>query len=153
MKIETKKGLWVSSNFTEKFGTEIKPSKDIPPFKVLAKAMTGPEIIKEYGTCEIGDVAAFLKNPPKGTDDGKWNLFHIPGYVVRVDWNADSRGWDVDGWRLGVVLWGAGGRVFLRNSPSETLPSETGTLDSLTLRVKRLEDIISKVSDVTGTGV
>ena len=105
--------------------------------------MTDDEIVKEYGECEIGDVAAFLKNPPKGTDDGNWNLFYVDRCVVVVYWDAGDRKWSVHAWELDDDYWDAGCRVFVRNSPSDTSPSESDTLNlELLERVKKLEDIV-----------
>ena len=137
MKIETKKELWVFSSFTGKFGNkEIKPAKTVSLFKRLKKNMFDSEIKRQLGAqeCTLADVAAFLKNPPKGCDDGYANLFYVAGYVVRVNWVGDDRGWGVRAWELDDGLWPAGSRVFSRNwhsdpqplapSPSDTLPLE-----------------------------
>lgn len=142
MKIETKKGLWVSSSFTDKFGNEeIKPAKTILPFKVLPRSMSDSEIKKEFGIEEstLEDVAAFLENPPKGTNDGHWNIFYVAGCVVRARWNSDSQKWVVYAWELGDGRWRAGRRAFGRNSLSESGVFDALTLASLATRVAKLE--------------
>lgn len=150
MKITTSKNLWVSDSFTEKFGSEdIKPAKTVPEFKALPRAMTDSEIKKELGAqeCTLEDVAAFLKNPPEGCDDGYWNLFYVAGCVVSVRWNSDSRGWCVYAWDLGGGSWRAGNRAFGVTVP-QPLGSDLGSSDSLTLRdletrVAKLEEIVA----------
>lgn len=132
MKITTSKGLWVSSFFTEKFGNkDIPPAKTVPGFKVLSRNMTDAEIKAEFGPqeCTLEDVAAFLKKPPKGTDDGYWNLFYVSGFVVGVCWGADAREWYVFGWSLDGLYWLAGRRVFSRNFIPLEKPSGTQDLD------------------------
>lgn len=144
MKITTSKNLWVSDSFTEKFGSEdIKPAKTVPEFKALPRAMTDSEIKKELGAqeCTLEDVAAFLKNPPEGCDDGYWNLFYIAGCVVGVGWYSGSREWSVSTWNLDDVRWSAGVRAFGCNSDPK--PSDSLTLRDLETRVAKLEEIVA----------
>lgn len=132
MKIITSKGLWVSSSFTEKFGSkDIKPAKTVPPFKTLTKSMYDSEIKSEFGATEstLEDVAAFLKDPPEGTKDGYSNIFYVSGFVVRVYWGAGSGEWYVDVWSLDVYRWDAGVRVFFRNSPDALAQESSDSLD------------------------
>lgn len=115
MKIETKKGLWVSSSFTAEFGTpDITPAKTVPGFKKLERNMYDHEIKSELGAkeCTLEDVAAFLENTPEGCDDGYSNLFYVAGCVVLVDWSSGLRGWDVSTWYLDDGSWVAGNRAF-----------------------------------------
>lgn len=134
MKITTRKGLWVSDSFTEKFGSkEIKPSKTIPPFKTLDKISYDKDLIKEVGESTLEDVAAFLKNPPKGTKDGNWNIFYVAGCVVDVRWFSARREWSVGSWGLVGVDWFAGDRAFGRNWHSDPQTTSGAILESLTL--------------------
>lgn len=137
MKIETNEGLWVSSSFTERFGNkDITPAKNVSSFNKLEKYMTDSEIQKELGIQEstLEDVAAFLKNPPEGCDNGYWNIFYVAGCVVLVSWNSDDREWSVNAWDLDDDRWYAGDRAFGCNSPSEALSSsDLSPSDSLTL--------------------
>lgn len=150
MKITTREGLWVSSSFTEKFGNgEITPAKTVPSFKKLERNMSDHEIKSEFGVQEttLEDVAAFLENPPEGTNDGYWNLFYVAGCVVSVRWGAGRREWDVYAWGLDDDRWRAGYRAFGCNGPSETLESPRANFESLTLgeltkRVEALEAIV-----------
>lgn len=161
MKIETKKGLWVSSSFTEKFGNkDIQPAQTVPAFKKLERNMHDSEIKKEFGMeeCTLGDVAAFLKNPPEGCNDGYWNIFYVAGCVVRVGWLSVDRRWGVGSWRLGVGSWSAGSRAFGRNRLSEPLASSGASSGSLTLsrsaveadheqRIVKLEKMVQALKD------
>lgn len=138
MKIITSKGLWVSSSFTERFGSkDIKLAKTVPSFKVLTNLMYDHEIKSELGPeeCTLGDVAAFLRNPPEGTKDSYANIFYVAGFVVGVRWDAVGSVWDVSvwsldvaGWSLDVGQWGAGRRVFSRNWILEPKPSSSDAL-------------------------
>ena len=134
MKIETGKGLWVSNSFTERFGNEdIIPANTVPEFRILPRNMYDHEINDELGVeeCTLGDVAAFLENPPDGTKDGSWNLFRLPGCVVLVCWFADYRKWNVFDWGLDGGNWHAGYRVFSRNWRSEPEASALSSSDTL----------------------
>lgn len=115
MKIETRKGLWVSSSFTEKFGNkDIIPAKTVPPFKTFKKSMIDTEIKEELGIGDstLEDIAAFLENPPEGTDNDYWNIFYVAGCVVNVHWNSDDRQWHVYAWKLDGNYWRADHRAF-----------------------------------------
>lgn len=142
----TKPGLWVSSSFTDKFfSDEITPAKSVPEFKKLERYMNDSEIQKELGPseCTLEDVAAFLTNPPKGTDDGYWNIFYVAGCVVFVVWNSDGREWYVRAWYLDDDRWYAGSRVFARNWHSvPSASSGTESLGSLETRIATLEAVI-----------
>lgn len=147
MKLETRKGLWVSSSFTEKFGTpDITPAATVPPFKTLTRNMSDTEIQDELGAkeCTLEDVAAFLDNPPDGTKDRYWNIFYVAGCVVGVCWNSDNREWFVLAWELGVD-WGAGFRAFGCNSTSEPqASSDTQALGLLAARVETIEAVLKQ---------
>lgn len=156
MTIETKKGLWVGSSFTEKFGNkDIEPATTVPAFKKLERDMYDREIKGDLGAeeCALEEVAAFLNKPPEGCDDGYWNLFYVAGYVVNVHWSSGGQEWYVLAWELGDSLWYAGDRVFSRNWRSDALESSGATSDPLTLspdaveldheqRIAKLEEII-----------
>lgn len=145
MKIKTQKGIWVSSSFNEKFGNEdIKPAKTVPAFKTLTKNMYDSEIKSELGIeeCTLEDVAAFLKNPPEGTNDGYTNLFYVAGCVVRVYWFSDDREWSVHAWGLDGGHWSAGNRAFGCNVPQNLSPESDALSLGLLARVEKLEAIV-----------
>ena len=107
---------WLGSYFEEKF---ISPNiqfeeRPLGSYQTLTKYMKDAEIENDLkpGICELGDVLAFLKNPPEGTKDGNWNLFYTASCVVRVSWDSDAGGWSVRAWNRGGSGWGAGVRVF-----------------------------------------
>lgn len=146
MKLVTSKKLWVSSSFTERFGSkDIKPAKTVPAFKALPRYMNDSEIKKELGAqeCTLEDVIAFLKNPPGGCNDGNWNLFYVAGCVVNVHWDSDRRKWSVLTWHLDDVYWLAGSRAFGCNSLSDPKPSDSLTLRDFETRVAKLEEIVA----------
>lgn len=148
MKIINGKNLWVSSSFTERFGSkDIKPAKTVLSFMKLEKLMTDTEIKAMVGESTPEDVAAFIKNPPEGTDDGYWNIFYVAGCVVLVYWLSDYREWYVDTWNLDGGYWLAGDRVFSRNWHSDTKTSELSPSDTLTLgtRVATLERQVERI--------
>lgn len=131
MKIETQKGIWVSSSFTGRFGNEnIKPSKKVLPFQKLPRAMNDNEIQKELGVqeCTLSDVATFLKNPPVDCDDGYFNLFYLPSCVVFVRWSG--AGWSVYAWRRDDFRWYGSRRVF---SPATSVSETENSSESVIL--------------------
>ena len=90
------------------------------------------------GLCILGDVLAFLKNPPEGAKDGNWNLFYTASCVVRVYWYSFAGGWDVYAWERDGSVWDGGSRVF---SPATV----SGTLETKPLKSLTLEDAIKLV--------
>lgn len=149
MKIETRKGLWVSSSFTEKFGNEdITAAKEVPSFKTLPRSMNDAEIRSELGIqeCTLEDVAAFLENPPEGIDDGYANLFYVRGLVLSVFWDGDRPGWGVYAYRLDGLRWFEGDRAFSGNLKSDPLPQPSESLSlefsELAARVEEIEAIL-----------
>ena len=114
--VEGKNGIgYVSSGFEERFGDrEFTEVKKAPTFKKLPRAMTDAEIEGELklGICSLGDVLAFLKNPPKESKDGYWNLFYFAACVVNVNWNSMNRNWNVNTWPRDGSPWDEGKRVF-----------------------------------------
>lgn len=152
MKLTTDKGIWFSTTFTDKFGSvDVKPSKKVPSFKTLPRYMTDSEIRREFGAheCTLEDIAAFVTNPPEGTDDGNWNIFYVAGYVVRVYWDAGIQRWCVVAWELGGGAWSAGYRVFSRNWDSGASAPVLGTSDALKL-ISEIEEELAKFSKVVG---
>lgn len=123
---------FVSSDFVERFGSQKFASRTLGSFQRLPRAMSDAEIESELkpGLCELGDVLAFLKNPPEGTKDGNWNLFYTPAFVVYVRWYSGSSFWSVSTWPRDDIRWRGGGRVF---SPATDSSSALNSSDTLTL--------------------
>lgn len=105
---------WVDPDFKAQFGAQKFSPKALGSFQKLSRAMTIAEIESELkpGPCELGDVLAFLQNPPEGSKDGYFNLFLFPAFVVHVHWYAHSAEWSVSAWRRGDPRWREGVRVF-----------------------------------------
>lgn len=110
---------YVSSTFEKEFKNVEFEKCSVPTFQVLPRDMTDVEIESELkpGMCELGDLQAFLENPPKESKDGSYNLFYFKSFVVFVYWySCDSR-WYVRTWDRDEDGWAAGVRVF---SPATT---------------------------------
>lgn len=124
---------WVDSDFKTRYGeTEFETVSTVGQYQKLGKSMNDAQIEAELkpGLCTLGDVLAFLENPPEGTKDGWWNLFYVGAFVVDVYWGDDE--WDVYAWHRRGSTWSTGGRVF---SPatvsSDPMPSELESSDTL----------------------
>lgn len=126
---------YVSSDFKERFGSIEFEKRAMPTFQKLPRAMSDTTIESELkpGFCELGDVIAFLDNPPADSKDGNWNLFYTSAFVVRVRWGGDE--WGVGAWERGGDAWRAGARVF---SPATvgSVTQDSGHSDALTLAIK-----------------
>lgn len=150
-KVGNKSIGWVSSSFFDIVPAEFE-KRTLGTYQILPRTMTDYEIEKELkvGICELGDVAAFLENPPKGSKDGNYNLFYLGSCVVYVYWYADRRGWLVYAWRRGG-RWDAGGQVFspatVAKKPSKNTLGNSETL-SLENRVSYLEEQMESWKEV-----
>lgn len=122
-------------------------TRNLGCFRKLERAMSDSEIESELkpGSCELGDVIAFLDAAPQECKDGYANLFYLPQCVVYVYWNGSR--WDVFAWDRDVSRWDAGRRVFSpasdRSDTHVTKSSDALTLESLGARVAKLESIIN----------
>lgn len=127
---------FVNDTFLNHFGdTTFEKSEKPPVFQKLPRDMNDAAIESELkpGFCELGDVLAFLENPPEGTKDGYANLFYTPSFVVFVLWLRFYGHWGVSAWRRHVSDWDTDTRVF---SPANFVPSKPLTpehSDSLAL--------------------
>lgn len=125
---------WVDSDFNKEFSSQSFSPKKIGSFQKLGKYFSNAgEIEKELnpGTCELGDVYAFLQSPPEGTKDGWSNLFLVGDKVLSVYWHSGDDGWLVSCCSR-VRIWHGVNRVF---SPETSGPRSlaAGPLDTLTL--------------------
>ena len=123
---EGKNGIgYVSSNFVRLFwNQEFQESAGTPKFQKLPREMNDIEIESELnpGICSLGDVLAFLKNPPEESKDGYFNLFYFPDCFFYVGWYSVGRGWGVRAWLRDDDGWSGGERVF---SPATDLEKQT----------------------------
>lgn len=106
---------YVSTSFEERFGDrEFEEVKGTPKYQKLPRPMTDEEVERDLkpGICSLGDVLAFLKNPPEESKDGYWNLFYLPECVVVVYWLSVYRGWRVGAWPRVGNQWNEDKRVF-----------------------------------------
>lgn len=105
---------YVSSDFKSEFkDTEFELSAT-PTFQKLPRAMNDVVIESELkpGLCTVGDILAFIDNPPEGTKDDYSNLFYTKSFVVGVYWGSGSGMWSVHAYRRDGYEWGSDGRVF-----------------------------------------
>lgn len=144
---------YVSSDFKKYFGDISFEPKVTPTFQKLHRAMTDTEIEREFklSFCELGDVFAFLQNPPEECKDGYANLFYFPSCVVDVDWRRFYGEWRVYAWERGDRQWGAGSRVFSPATSSSITrdlalePSETLNLEKAIEIVKNAGYQVAKI--------
>ena len=134
---------YVSSSFEERFGDkEFEEVKGTLKYQKLPRTMNDEEIERDLkpGICSLGDVLAFLENPPEESKDGYWNLFYFPDCVVYVFWLSGFRYWYVCAWLRGDDRWCGDGRVFSPATDlgsSESIPSDPS--EPLSLEIKELK--------------
>lgn len=114
---------WVDSDFKDAFyDSEFSPN-NLGSFQKLGEYMENADAIEKKlnpGKCTLGDVYAFLQNPPEGTKDGWANLFLIGDKVVSVSGDSEDGRWHVNTWFRGRD-WGDGSRVFSPGLGAKTL--------------------------------
>ena len=128
--LQTRKGLWVSSEFDRLVGsgkaTKLQETK-IRSFDLIEPANDAEiqgELPKDHAfkATEIrGVLEALIGLQPDGEDgflltNGYWNLFYVVGAdggvcVVHVGWHAYDRRWVVDAGPLDDARWSEGRRV------------------------------------------
>lgn len=119
--------LYVSSDFTnsvvKKSAEPFAESRDVSSWKLLVSAndATIESALQEEHIFSENEVSAILASliskQLKGEDgtllnDGSWNLFYTPEFVVCVRWDSASRRWRVNAWGRDDGAWGGGFRVF-----------------------------------------
>lgn len=95
------------------YGQTFDPVQTVSVPVVLPRSMKDAEIEKEitngkYAT--LGDVLAVLDSEDPAFKDGNLNLFYLPSFVVRVDWDGGE--WDVRAYDRDDSDWPQGRRVF-----------------------------------------
>lgn len=126
---------YVDSEFQTRFKDVEFSVRSAPSFQKLPRSMNDATIESELkpGFCELGDIIAFLDNPPEGTKDGNWNLFYTPAFVVRVYW--DDGEWCVYAWRRFGYEWRDARRVFSPATVASAIqPSVLKTSDTFELQ-------------------
>ena len=142
---------WVSSDFKERFKDttfKARPKGKYPTYQKLPRSMNDAEIESELnpGLCELGDIVAFMDNPPQECKDGYWNLFYTPGWVVVVRWRVGE--WVVGTWPRDDRSWRADDRVFspaIGHSVSKT--KTLGPSVALSL-VSEIEERLAKLKKI-----
>lgn len=141
---------YVSSGFMERFGTAEFAPRTLGTFQILSRYMTDKEIETELkpGLCELGDVLAFLENPPESSKNGYFNLFYLSSCVVYVHWLAGGREWRVSAWERDGYGWFAGSQVFSpATSNSIPMSSTLSPSKPLTLRKETSRQALTRIAD------
>lgn len=112
---------WVDSDFKTRFKDVQFEERKLGTFQKLPRNMTDKEIESELkpGICTLGDVFAFIENPPEGTKDSYSNIFYTESFVVGVIWGGSL--WGVRTWDRRELDWDAGTRVFSPATVSSSL--------------------------------
>lgn len=147
---------YISSDFSSRFSDIDFEPKAVGTFQKLPRSMNDAEIESQLrpGMCELGDILAFMDNPPKGTKDGYYNLFYTPSFVVGVGWRGFGGGWGVSAWGRREFGWYAVRRVFSpATSNSQTLPPSpsdplTLSIQEACVQMKRIADALEKPKKV-----
>lgn len=150
---------WLDSDFTYAFaGKEFEEVSKFPIFHTLPEDKKDTEIEShpDHRMSVLGDLLAFLKNPPAVSKDGYSNLFYFPKVVVSVRWGSMLGYWYVYAWRRGGGAWYAGNRVFSQATDSSSvstssLPSETGSFPmeaSWEAEINILREILTEVKAI-----
>ena len=125
---------FVSSDFKSVFGDQPFTPNPLGRFQKLGQYMeNAAKIEKELkpDKCTLGDLYAFLQDPPEGTKDGYYNLFLIGDHVVSANWDSFDVGWDVNCWDRDEG-WDVDSRVFSPGLGSKALGASESS-DTLTL--------------------
>lgn len=132
---------YVDSDFRDYFYDKSFSTSTVGKFQKLGKYMENADEIERAlnpGKCSLGDVLAFLQNPPEGTKDGYYNLFLVGDKVVSVFWNSGYGIWYLYSCSRGKG-WFDGNRVFSPGLGSQSLnPSES------TLTLERAIELVKK---------
>lgn len=123
---KTRPGLYVFSDFPERILSKAEPVEAGTEYKIVSyktvidakdelieSALPEKHLFSESEVCAI--IADLINKQPKGEDgvllnDGYWNLFYTPAFVVGVHWYGDA--WRVYAWNRVDGAWSSGSRVF-----------------------------------------
>lgn len=125
---KTDKGLYVDSDFTSRIVNKASSVDADTEYEItslnlrlsandatIESALPEKHIFSETEVSAI--VGNLIENQPEGKEgtllnDGSWNIFYTPDFVVSVRWNSSSSHWFVLAWRRGDDVWHGGYRVF-----------------------------------------
>lgn len=129
--LKTRTGLWVSENFVAQRTLTTKSVENLgtlslSSYQLMKRAydreitpcLGGNYLFDESELCARIDQMVNLQSNGENGDllnNGFANLFYVPGFVVRMHWDAVLRGWRVFTWEFGDYYWIAGNRLFVRN--------------------------------------
>ena len=143
---------WVGSTFSEHFGAmSVTPKRElVVECRTLGKPMLDKEILSEFRPQEVdlGFLLDCLDNSNSMLKNGLGNIFYIRDqsntlWVVFALWYSDNGGWRVLADSVDYPLrWRVGDQVLSRGF-SDTVPSDSDPLKSLTLRVEKLEKLFN----------
>ncbi|MDP2642089.1 MAG: hypothetical protein Q8P21_02255 [bacterium] len=125
---QNRPGLWVSESFRNLVVAKAQPTEAGKTFvvkpQVLGRDATDAEIEDELGgkhlldeTAAAAVVAGLITAQPNEEalpllNNGNANILYLFSCVVSMDWDADSREWNVNAFRRDGARWFAGYRVF-----------------------------------------
>lgn len=125
---KTDKGLYVDSDFTSRIVNKASSVDADTEYEItslnlrlsandatIESALPEKHIFSETEVSAI--VGNLIENQPEGKEgtllnDGSWNIFYTPDFVVLVRWDSGSSRWDVGTWYRHDGGWGGGSRVF-----------------------------------------
>lgn len=125
---KTREGLYVWSDFDRNILKKAEETKgnisfELSSYKFIRYAydkdieaeLPEKHIFTETEVCAL--IAELISRQLKSEEgvllnDGWWNLFYTPNFVVSVYWYARGSGWRVSTWVRDGGAWDGGGRVF-----------------------------------------
>lgn len=125
---KTDKGLYVDSDFTSRIVNKASSVDADTEYEItslnlrlsandatIESALPEKHIFSETEVSAI--VGNLIENQPEGKEgtllnDGSWNIFYTPDFVVSVDWHSNSSDWYVRAWYRDGDDWSGGLRVF-----------------------------------------
>lgn len=125
---KTDKGLYVDSDFTSRIVNKASSVDADTEYEItslnlrlsandatIESALPEKHIFSETEVSAI--VGNLIENQPEGKEgtllnDGSWNIFYTPDFVVHVHWSSYSSRWYVDAWHRHDGGWDEGSRVF-----------------------------------------
>lgn len=125
---QNRDGLFVWDSFRDRIVAKAKSVKKgtkyaVDSFEIekystdeqIEAVLPRQHIFKENEVCAI--IAELISKQPEGEkeellNNGNFNLFYTPTFVVGVSWDSRDRRWDVSTWYRGDSGWSGDYRVF-----------------------------------------